>query len=367
MIMSRPMVTVLMAVYNGEQYLRHAVESILNQTLRDFEFLIVNDGSTDASRHILLELDDPRVRLIENNRNFGLTKSLNNGIQAASGRYVARQDADDISEPKRLATQVEYMETHPAVAAVGSWCREIDAYGRVVGKMRLPTDANELRWSLLFMCPFIHSGMIMRREIFQNQIGLYDEGFKYAQDHELWLRASRRHTLTNIDSYLVRYRWHSQSMTSTYGDLTNEGLELSTKTVANLLGWQKERGHSSESNFRKMFSVLYEREVLASSTEIEETVQQIWELFHAFCKAYSIGAFELDRLKRMLIRRLSERYVRIAARKLEAGQLAEACELYDRGLKTNRRALLTRKSARVAGNLLLRRPGAAIRSILGIG
>src|SRR5659263_168424 len=108
-----PKVTVLMAVYNGERYLREAIESILGQSFADFEFFIVNDGCTDSSRDIILSYRDPRIRLIDNQENIGLTKSLNIGLSLASGEYVARQDADDISYPTRIEKQIEYFETYP--------------------------------------------------------------------------------------------------------------------------------------------------------------------------------------------------------------------------------------------------------------
>src|SRR3990170_6306785 len=103
-----PEITVLMSVYNGERFLREAIESILNQTYRDFEFLIINDGSTDSSREIILSYNDPRIRLIDNELNIGLTRSLNKGLRLARGKYIARQDADDISFRKRLEKQVAF-------------------------------------------------------------------------------------------------------------------------------------------------------------------------------------------------------------------------------------------------------------------
>ena len=115
-----PRVTVLMAVYNGERFLAEAVASILDQTFRDFEFLIVNDGSTDRSREIILSFGDPRIRLVDNPENIGLTRSLNRGLELAKGGLIARQDADDISLPERLEREIGFLDGNPKAAIVGS-------------------------------------------------------------------------------------------------------------------------------------------------------------------------------------------------------------------------------------------------------
>ena len=125
-----PKVTVLMSVYNGERFLREAVECILNQTFRDFEFLIINDGSTDGTRDIILSYKDSRIRLVNNKDNVGLTKSLNKGLAMSSGELVARQDSDDISSLHRLAQQVNFLDSHPEVVAIGSQIKAIGIHGQ---------------------------------------------------------------------------------------------------------------------------------------------------------------------------------------------------------------------------------------------
>ncbi len=118
-------VTILMPVYNGEKYLKEALESILNQTFTNFEFLIINDASTDNSKNIINSFNDHRIKLIENKENLGLTKSLNKGISISQSEYIARMDADDISLPKRLGIQVKFMDKHPEIGAVGTWAKII--------------------------------------------------------------------------------------------------------------------------------------------------------------------------------------------------------------------------------------------------
>jgi glycosyltransferase involved in cell wall biosynthesis len=158
-----PKVTMLMSVYNGARFLREAIESILGQTFRDFEFLIVDDGSTDDSREMILSYCDPRVRLVINDRNVGLPRSLNRGLDLAQGEYVARQDADDISESARLAKQVAFLDSYHDVALLGTWYRKIDEGGRIIGDRQLPCDHVRIRWCQLFFCPFVHTAIMLRK------------------------------------------------------------------------------------------------------------------------------------------------------------------------------------------------------------
>ena len=149
------MVSIVMSVCNGERHLRRSVESILNQTLTDFEFIIVNDGSTDASPAILQSYDNSRIVLLHNQKNRGLTYSLNRGLAAAKGEHIARMDADDIAMPRRLEKQVSFLGRHPGVGIVGCCCVNMDAGGRRVGSSRMPETDLGVRWTSLLGNPFI--------------------------------------------------------------------------------------------------------------------------------------------------------------------------------------------------------------------
>lgn len=207
-----PRVTVLMAVHNGARHLREAIDSILVQTFRDFEFLIVDDGSTDESPSILASYVDPRIVIIRNATNVGLTKSLNIGLNAARGELVARQDADDVSYPERLAKQVAFLDAHPEIAVVGAQARIIDADGH-----ELPTDerkplaAEAIRFALLFSNPIVHTAATFRRKLVDG----YDERFVTSQDVELWSRVAEQHPLANLPERLVDLRVHAQSVSAT--------------------------------------------------------------------------------------------------------------------------------------------------------
>jgi len=205
-----PKVTVLMPVYNGEKYLGEAIDSILGQTFRDFELLIIDDGSTDRSADIIRSYDDPRIRVVHHERNLGLIDTLNYGLDHALGFYIVRMDADDVSLPERLAKQVAYMEAHPEVGVCGTQAMVIDDSGRVVDVMKAPTGS-DIEHRFWFPSPIIHPTCIFR----QSSLGCerYDVRYHNAEDYEFFLRLFRKTVLENLAEPLLCYRRHSQSVT----------------------------------------------------------------------------------------------------------------------------------------------------------
>ncbi len=200
-----PRISAVMSVYNGAAHLEEAVTSILQQTCADFEFIIVNDASTDATGEILQKLDDCRVRVITNPSNLGLTRSLNIGLEAARGEYIARMDADDLSLPHRLERQLEFLEKNPAYALVGSSYYQIDEQGRLRSLIEVLTTDADLRVGLRQQNWFGHGSVMLRREAV-GQVGGYDEEFAYAQDYDLWLRISEQFKLANLAEPLYCWR-----------------------------------------------------------------------------------------------------------------------------------------------------------------
>ena len=209
-----PRVTVLMPVYNGVQHLREAIESILGQTFRDYEFLIINDGSTDASESIIRSYDDPRIRLVNNETNLKLIATLNKGLGLARGEYVARMDCDDISLPERLQKQLSFLDSNSSVAIVGSWCRTIG--GEKTKLLRYPQNRDKLKCSLLFGSPLAHPTVIFRRELFQRHAFWYDPAFLHAEDYELWVRVAESFDLGMLPEVLLRYRVHEGQVTKAH-------------------------------------------------------------------------------------------------------------------------------------------------------
>jgi len=202
----QPLVTVLMSVHNDLRYLPQAAESVLRQSLEDFEFLIFDDGSSDGSREYLAGLDDSRVRLVRNETNLGLTRSLNLGLDPARGKYIARMDADDVAMPQRLARQVEFLEANPDVGVVGSSRVLIDERGDFVADAPAVEDDLRIRWKCLLGNPFAHPAVMLRKDVLSRHRLRYDESFRTAQDYELWSRllaVTRGH---NLPEPLLHYR-----------------------------------------------------------------------------------------------------------------------------------------------------------------
>lgn len=206
-----PTVTVLMPVYNAAPYVRLAIESILEQTYADFELLIIDDGSTDTSQEVIRSYADPRIRLLENGENQGLTRTLNAGLEAARAELIARQDADDLSLPRRLEKQVAFMEAHPAIALLGTQALQIDHRGRYRGTIDHSLETAGLRWELLFGNAFVHSSVMYRRKIVWRELGGYSEAFPFAEDYELWSRVASSHSVANLPDRLVAYRVHASA------------------------------------------------------------------------------------------------------------------------------------------------------------
>lgn len=218
--MNTPRVSVLMAVYNGGSFLDESIRSIAGQTFRDWELIVVDDASTDATREVVEAWGhrDPRIRLVANARNKGQTACLNQGLSACRGTWIARQDADDISAPQRLAAQMDYLGVHPGVVLLGTQGILIDAAGRRVGLLDVPEDEAGVLWWSPFLNPFLHTSVVFRREIIAGEFGGYDEFFRIAQDYELWTRVAARHSTGNLGQRLVSYRRTGMSLSRAGAD-----------------------------------------------------------------------------------------------------------------------------------------------------
>ena len=203
-----PRISVIMSVYNGEKYLREAIQSILGQTYTDFEFIIVNDASTDESLQIILGFSDSRIRLIINDTNTGLTKSLNVALEQAKGEFIARQDADDISLPERFQKQLQHYEQHPETALLGTSHYIIDENGIAIGKRVIPADPSRNKF---YGSSFAHGSTMFRSEAIR-KLGGYNELFRYSQDFDLWLRFARHYQVRGMPEKLYKLRYHRESV-----------------------------------------------------------------------------------------------------------------------------------------------------------
>lgn len=191
-----------MPAYNGAKFVSDAIKSILKQTFSDFEFLIIDDGSTDATYEIIRSYKDPRIHIVRNETNQGLVWSLNKGLDLARGNLVARMDVDDISLPKRLEKQVSFLETHPDYALVCSWISVIDEDKRVLYVQK--RENKYLYYNLTFACHIAHPTVLFKRDVVLS-LGMYDINC-FAEDYELWSRLSKNFKIYKIDEPLVLYR-----------------------------------------------------------------------------------------------------------------------------------------------------------------
>jgi glycosyltransferase involved in cell wall biosynthesis len=207
--MTDPTISVVMSVYNGKMFLRESINSILSQSFSDFEFIIIDDGSTDGSSELLDRYShrDGRVRIIHQT-NCGLSDALNRGASIAYGKYIARMDADDISMKDRLSRQVDVMEKHPEIGAIGGAIEIINSRDNILGVRRFPTGDHMIRTSLFNgTCALCHPAVMMRTEVFL-RAGGYRRVVVDAEDYDLWLRIAEHSEFANLKAPVLKYRSH---------------------------------------------------------------------------------------------------------------------------------------------------------------
>jgi hypothetical protein len=346
-----------MAVLNGEAYLREAVDSILGQTFTDFELIIVDDGSTDRTPEILRSIRDPRVRLLTNPSNLGLARSLNLGMAKAVGEFIARQDADDVSEPDRFERQVAFLDGHPETALLGSAHTEIDAHGRVLGHVDAHCRRVTILWWMLFFCPFAHSAIVFRKQPVLEAVGGYDPSYRYSTDYEYWTRIADRFAVANLPEPLVRLRVHDASMTATYGDYTREGPRLRARAVAELLD-SEGIGGDAQSTHGAISALLFGPPAAISPYELLRAADQVAPLHRAFARRWGLSANERRAHRAEVNRHLSEALLAFAHAEVTrpAGSRRAAGRLLFRAVVADPRFLLDPRRAARAVSLLLPRP-----------
>ena len=215
MTSSSPKVSVLMPVYNGEKFLRESMDSVLGQTFTDFEFLIIDDGSTDDSVAIIQSYADTRICFVRNNTNLGVVNSLNRGLTLCRSEYIARMDSDDVCLPSRLEVQVAFMEANPNVGICGSWIGSIGS-----SKIwRMPVTHSEITVNLLLNSAFAHSSVMIRKSLLTDNDLHYSDGHPHAEDFALWVQAASLCYLANIPEVLLMYRVHGDQVSQSYSNL----------------------------------------------------------------------------------------------------------------------------------------------------
>jgi glycosyltransferase involved in cell wall biosynthesis len=214
-----PLVSILFPVYNAAPYLQDAVQSLLDQTYSNIEIIAIDDGSTDRSLEILRTFRDPRLRVFENGANLGLVQTLNRGFQECRGQMIARMDSDDISLPKRIEAQVEFLRAHPEFIMVSSDINKFKGQGhRQWRPPRIPQSESARKFYLSLRCWVYHPSVMMRREVIEQGYNYRSEFFG-AEDYELWMRLSQKYRIGYLDEPLLSYRVHAASITISKAEL----------------------------------------------------------------------------------------------------------------------------------------------------
>lgn len=226
--LKKNLISVVMSNYNTPiEYLKESIDSVLDQTYSNFEFIIIDDGSTDDSLEFIKSYDDPRIKLIVNEENIGLTKSLNKGFELAQGEYIARMDSDDVCYPNRFEKQLKYMKHHSDTIVCGAWAKTLDEKNNstieewACGAIN---DMEEYRINLLFnnYPSLFHSSAFFNNSLLTKYGIKYNEKYTYAQDYEMWTQCSKHANCFIIKEILIKYRFHNTSISQTKGNLQKE-------------------------------------------------------------------------------------------------------------------------------------------------
>jgi glycosyltransferase involved in cell wall biosynthesis len=237
-----PKVSVVMPVYQDEQYLQQAIDSILGQTFRDFELLIISEAdSSDNTISIINSYSDSRIRHFHNRSRLGLVRSLNVGIQKARGEYVARMDSDDVCRPQRLSKQVRFLDEHGEVGVLGASAVIINQQGKPYARFSAPTMPELIDWFLLFGEALAHPTVMIRKSTCQELSG-YAYEYPYAEDYDLWLRARRVTRIANLPDALLQLRKHTANISRANTKVGIESqIRLLTREASSILRNEVER------------------------------------------------------------------------------------------------------------------------------
>lgn len=207
--MINPKISIILPVYNGEKYIALTINSILNQTFKDFELIIINDCSSDKSKKIILSYEDKRILYIENYKNIGQISSINKGIKLSNASLIARVDQDDIFEKEKLEIQFNFLNENPNITVVGTWANIINSDGNLIRKLSIPDENNQMINVLLNSNPLFHPSVIFRKEVVL-ELGLYNKKYEFTEDYDLWCNiVMSGYKIANIPKFLIKYREHS--------------------------------------------------------------------------------------------------------------------------------------------------------------
>lgn len=283
-MLGAPQVTILMSVLNAGPHFPAAVESVLSQSFGDFEFLIIDDGSTEPPMDMLTEINDRRI-VVRCQENMGLTKSLNRGLGMARGDYVARMDADDVSLPGRLEAQVHEMDANDGIDMVGTFFDVVDGEGKIIETKELIVDPIYRLWRLQFHNNYGHGSMMLRRRSII-EAGGYDESLRYAQDYELWSRVSRKENTSIIPRVLYSYRMIEQG---TQSSVKNYDAQLGNAIRISNHNLKMCRPDFSDSDCEEVRALYWQFQI---DRPTRKGLEAVPETLDGFCRRYGIDGEE---------------------------------------------------------------------------
>ena len=330
----QPLVSVLLPVYNGAEFIESALSSIMSQVNCEFEIIVVNDGSVDSSGKRISKFKDSRIRYFEQ-ENRGLSVTLNRAIALARGKYLARQDQDDISFPLRLQKQVEFLEANPDIGIVGTHAEIWDGDVSTNRLLQHPVNDASIKFSLLFDSYFVHSSVMFRRAVIED-VGGYseDKARQPPEDYELWSRVARKFKVANLPEVLMAYREVHGSMSRTgVNPFLPNLIRISAENIAWASGWEVDspevvalsrlshgvyKGIPGGLKFSRMKSILHDAAVRIAN-ESGATPQQLEVPLQARLKLLRYHYFEYRTgglIRKMTSGRLGSYVKRVAKRML---------------------------------------------------
>lgn len=274
--MINPQISVVMPAYNAEKYVTEAINSILNQTFTDFEFIIINDASNDSTKEIIESFRDQRIKLINNEQNQGVAKSLNIGISAAKGKYIARMDADDISLPERFQTQFNFMEQNPEIDICGSWA---ETFGYEKKIIEAPLSHGDIKDTNFFSCSMLHPTVIF---INKGEV-IYSQEYTSAQDYDLWSRMIDKLIFANIPEVLLLYRTHPNQIGAMKKQEQNNNANIVRMKNLSTIGIKLSE------NEQKIYNDFFAEQFIPENIEEVATAVNIFEKISSAGEKYGYG------------------------------------------------------------------------------
>ena len=332
-MLKNPKVSVVMAAYNGGEYIGSSIESILNQTFGDFEFVIVNDCSTDNTLDIIKGYNDPRIVIVNNETNLGQTKSLNIGIKHAKGEYVARIDADDLSYPRRLESQLKFLKNNPEFDIVGTSGHILTKSGKIRGTCWAPIDQREIFFRIFVDNPIIHVSAFMKRDKVL-MLGGYDESFNITQDYDLWSRfLINKMKLANLRDVLVGYRIYGGSFGRNEGYIKRIS-EFSEILYRNIRAFTDIRGGRD--------AVYNLRRICISPVSAELSCKECEDMINLFFKIFANlkPEFKININKQLIEAAVGKFQHNIGMAMLRKGELPNARHMFVNSIKNKHPSLL---------------------------